>query len=196
MQQQRILIDLATRYHFLPANIHLSNPHTRPFARSWLAVDLSAALSESLNAEIEGFAVPYTEDEAFYKYDQAEGKATVCDKRLASKADLAMKAGKAKYYIEFHYVHQRHLADKKAMLKLKQDVDRVRALRAATKQNVYLAIGLWGMFSGKDAELFHYLDNNKHAAYALDTNLTGSSQVSRLVQVQKASTARLVLALI
>ncbi|NVD06514.1 hypothetical protein FCU94_06270 [Vibrio sp. JPW-9-11-11] len=196
MQQQRILIDLSSRYPFLHANQHLSNPDTRPFARSWLAIDLSAVLSQVLNTEIEGFAVPYTANDKFYKYDQAQAKATLCEKRFASKADLALKAGQGNDYFEFHYLHQRHLADKKATSKLKQDVDRVRALRSATKQNVYLAVALWGTFSAKEAELFHYLDNNTYAAYALDTSLTGSSQVSRLVHVQKTKLPRMVFGLI
>lgn len=194
MFQQSLLSHLASRYNFCNANQLVSMLQTKPFVRSWLALELSLPLAQASVSEDIHFASPYHHEQDFVKYVVRADSVEPCGKRYASKADLCIVTPGKKLWFEFHTLHQDELHTKKERHKLYEDARRVAALRKALPDDeVVLLIGLWGSFSSEDIQLFAPLDNNKQCAYVLDTSLTGSTQIARLSQMKREGEERLLL---
>ncbi|MFW7522955.1 hypothetical protein ACODM8_02275 [Vibrio ostreicida] len=195
MHPQQLLIELASQYDVQTANQALADARTRQFARAWLAIDLSRPLSAILHGDLAGFGLPYVKGHTFYRYCRDSRLAEACEKRVASKADLVVTVDDRLHFFEFHYLHHQ-CCHRTAWQKLYQDVERVRVMQSVTEQKVNLIVALWGTFTGKHIEMFQWFDNNQNAVYALDSSLSGSSQVSRLVHIQKSGHPRLILVVV
>lgn len=197
MQSQQLLIELARVYDFDRANLNLAMPDVRHFARGWLSIDLSSYLATLLKHKITGFGEPYQLSETYYHHDPKNNTIKKCEKRKASKADLLLSGNEVeeqRHYFEFHYLHYEHLVGSKHRQKLYSDVERVRAMRKHLKQTqVTLIVAYWGTVSGLELDYLKPLDNNRNAAFALDSGIAGSSQVSRIMHVQKNGQPRLIL---
>ncbi|NLS11962.1 hypothetical protein HGP28_03535 [Vibrio sp. SM6] len=200
MTPQSLLLNLAKTYDFTPMIRRLSDPSSRAVARPWLAMELGPELAQVLDCELVGYHLPYQQQQQqqqqqqYFRYDVKSNQVRECEKRLASKADIQLnyplKPCRPRYF-ECHYLHYTKGDRASIWHKWHQDMARVCALRQAMQTEVHLLTALWGSITPAECEHFKYVDNTHHAAYALDTTVYGSSQVSRLLQVEKSTEPRL-----
>lgn len=194
MIQQSLLTSLATQCDFSKTGAIIAMPQTKPFIRTWMAIEFCLPLAKHFATPHIDFALPYQDKENYYKYAVKTSVVEACERKYASKADLCLSSSNQHHWIEFHALHQADLNSSRERHKLYNDVKRVRTLRQTISgEDIILLIALWGRFNSEEIKFFTPLDNNKQCAYVLDTSLTGSTQVARLSHMKREGEPRLLL---
>lgn len=196
MDHQQLLQFFAKHDSFDRANRCLCNPQLRHFAQPWLAVELSQSLMQLPEAQGVNFSEKYQLDDQFLRCLPKTYQVEACEKRYASSADLALITPDRTIWFEVKMVHQDHLESNREIQRLQDDFERVDAFnRYLTQHRATLLLGIWGSFNNQQMKVFSQFDNQSRCSYVLDSRATGSSQISRLCQLQREGEPRFFLAI-
>lgn len=203
MTSQNILSLFAAQQTTDDANTTLFDKHNqvfdsmplKPLWKPWLTLEVCNHLlqqSSISNVEID---IKYQHKGKYLQFDEAHNKVVEVDGRRASEADFRFEYQGNPIWTEVYYLNASTKDKQEALEKIQKDYQRIEALRRALpKQEVMMLYGIYGRFTTKQLEIFKQLDNSSRTTYVLDSKLTGSTQISRLCQMQRAGKPRFLLA--
>lgn len=201
MNTHTFLTLIQNNYNFSQANNIFSQSDLKNCWKDWLTAELvqSWYISEQFsNIQIDTrYPGVKTHDavETFLRHQSGQGVDHVSKKSSASRCDFSAHYQDTPYYFEIRCASNSLFKKKGDLEKYKSDIERVDLIKQA---NPYLNLAaifvFYGAFSSQELANFTTLDNSEHCLYVLDSNLSGSTSIARLSQMQRGGSPRLCLA--
>ncbi len=195
MNAQQLLTFFAEHYDFQRANQYLADPEIRAFAKSWLTVELGQTLQQHHPNSNLTYTPRYTANDNYLHYQEKADQIEVCSKRQASYADFGIRQEHKSVWYEIFSMHEQQFRHARERQKMHMNMARVTTFqRYLQGDQICLLSVLWGAFDTQDAAMLAEFDHRSRCTYALDSQRTGSGQISRLCQIDKQANPRLILA--
>lgn len=167
----------------------------KPLWKPWLTLELCDHLIHQESVDKLDINIKYQHKGQYLRFEEENNTVVDTDGRGASEADFCFEYQGKQIWAEVFYLNAAAKDKQEALEKIHKDYQRIEALRRALpKQEVMMLYGIFGRFTTKQLEMFKLLDNSSRTTYVLDSKLTGSTQVSRLCQMQRAGKPRFLLA--
>lgn len=171
------------------------NQTLQPLWKPWLTLELCEHLQQNEDVSDLTIDIKYKKNEQYLRVADDLLSVEDVDGRSASEADFRFTIQNKSVWGEVYYLNINTKDKAAAIAKLEQDYKRIETLRRALpKQEVIMLYGIYGRFTTKQLDMFKLLDNSSRTTYVLDSKLTGSTQISRLCQMQRAGKQRFLLA--
>lgn len=201
MNTHTFLSFIQNNYDFTRANSIVSELNLNHCWKNWLTAELVHLFNSDKDFEDIETNKRYQNETSlnnvstFIRYREGKPIEDVQKKQLASYCDFSFSQENKRHYFEIRCANKSLFSKNNEVHKYKKDIMRIESIKKHNPNlNIHSIFAFYGMFNNEEINKFSSLDNSKRCTYILDSNLKGSTSISRLSQMQRSGLPRICLA--